>query len=165
MVNGKQKGAAFERKICKELSLWISDGKYTDVFWRSAMSGGRTTVAKARGEVLGAQVGDISSVRREGHELTDRFVVECKCYASLQLDKLIVDSGRLLKFWHEISAIALDHGKEAMLIAQQKRSPTLLCVSTWAISRGHWPLPKLSIPSHEMHTFLLNDLVQKPPPW
>ena len=49
---GKAKGSSFERLICKELSLWITGGEHQDVFWRSAMSGGRSTVAMKKGDKL-----------------------------------------------------------------------------------------------------------------
>jgi len=48
---GKAKGASFERDICRRLSLWVSAGKQEDVFWRSAMSGGRSTVADSSSQI------------------------------------------------------------------------------------------------------------------
>ena len=60
----KQKGAEFERKICKQLSRWI-DSNREDLFWRSAMSGGRATLKSNKGEVSG-QAGDITSIDKIG---------------------------------------------------------------------------------------------------
>jgi len=37
---GKNKGSSFERKICKELSLWWSGGKSDSIFYRTGGSGG-----------------------------------------------------------------------------------------------------------------------------
>jgi hypothetical protein len=77
MSNGrsKAKGSSFERDICKRLSLWVSDGEEQDCFWRSAMSGGRSTVANRRGVKLNRQAGDITSTSPEGHALTDKFFI------------------------------------------------------------------------------------------
>ena len=41
---GKEKGSSFERLVCKRMSMWLSKGERDDLFWRSAMSGGRATV-------------------------------------------------------------------------------------------------------------------------
>src|SRR5215216_6431446 len=38
------KGPQWEREVCRALSLWVTNGERVDVFWRSAMSGGRATV-------------------------------------------------------------------------------------------------------------------------
>ena len=32
---GKQKGSAFEREICKKLSLWFTENERDDIFFRS----------------------------------------------------------------------------------------------------------------------------------
>jgi hypothetical protein len=53
---GKQKGSQFERDVCRELSLWVSHGKQEDVYWRSAMSGGRSTVAALKGARSGLRL-------------------------------------------------------------------------------------------------------------
>ena len=74
---GKQKGSSFERKICKELSLWITDGERDDLFWRSSNSGGRATIVAVDG-TRHTQSGDISAIHPLGHAFTETFVVECK---------------------------------------------------------------------------------------
>src|ERR1700686_1673675 len=114
---GKGKGSSFERKVCKALSLWVSAGKHVDLFWRSAMSGGRATVAHRRqivqSEAAGTtwpsappvrQAGDITAVAPEGHKLTDLFLVECKHYRDLDFDLFIFKKGRLYQFWKTAQA-------------------------------------------------------------
>ena len=47
------KGSEFEREMCKCLSLWWTDSKRDDVFWRSAQSGGRAP--RGRGLMSGTE--------------------------------------------------------------------------------------------------------------
>lgn len=140
---GKQKGAAFEREVCKKLSLWVSGGKQEDVFWRSAVSGGRSTVAATKGKRLAAQAGDISCISPAGDYFHSLFFVECKHYANLGLDSLFIGKGNLADFWKIAKQESEKYGKHPMLIAKQNRYPTILCLD-WGglnkvfISREMW---------------------------
>lgn len=123
----KQKGSAFEREVCKQLSRWVSHGKREDLFWRSAMSGGRATVAGRRGTTLASQAGDISSVDKAGHVLTNEFYFETKHVKDIALDKFIVTgSGPLANYWKIAYREARAYNKEAVIIIRQNRFPTLL---------------------------------------
>jgi hypothetical protein len=123
---GKQKGAAFEREVCVALSRWISDNKRDDIFWRSAMSGGRSTVAKKRGKMLATQAGDLSAIDPLGHGFIDRFVVECKHLKSLRLESAIKGNGILLDIWDKLDLGSRCLAKEAFLIMKQNNWPILL---------------------------------------
>lgn len=127
MSYGKKKGSAFERDVCRKLSLWVSRGKKSDLFWRSAMSGGRATVARHKGESV-RQAGDITAVAPEGHVLTDRYYVECKFYRDLDiLSFLFHNKGKLAGFWKDTVRESDRHNcREPMLIAKQNNFPTLL---------------------------------------
>jgi|ERR1700722_1819018 len=129
MVNSKQKGASFEREVCVALSLWLSDGAQEDVFWRSAMSGGRSTVAFKRGKRLATQVGDITCIHPLGQKLVDAFALECKAYSSLDYQGLLTGKGNLLAFWAEITEQARRYEKQPMLFARQNRLPTTVCLT------------------------------------
>src|SRR4249919_3894092 len=95
---GKQKGSVFERQVCRRLSLWVTNNEKQDVFWRSAMSGGRATVA--RGKVR--QCGDVCAVAEEGYAFCNSWFVECKHVRSLNLDSFLIKStGALDKFWRK----------------------------------------------------------------
>jgi hypothetical protein len=119
---GKQKGAQFERDICKRLSLWVSGGQHEDLFWRSAMSGGRASVGKKRGKEHRRQAGDISAVSLEGCSLTDRFYVECKFVKNLGLELfLLEDRGPIAAFWSEAVGQARRFKKMPLLIMKQNR--------------------------------------------
>jgi hypothetical protein len=127
-MNNKQKGSAFERLVCRKLSVWVSgDERRGDLFWRSAMSGGRATLARKRGETSRI-AGDIAAVSPEGHALTDFFYVECKHLKSLDLTALVCTGrGALALHWHACCASADYQSKKPMLIAKQNMQPTLLC--------------------------------------
>jgi len=117
--SGKAKGSEYERSICKKLSLWLTNGKKEDCFWRSAMSGGRATVAKKAGRDI-RQAGDITAVAPEGHALTDYYYIECKFYKNLNIDSFILDGkGQLAKFWYTTIIEAAKHHRQPILIAKE----------------------------------------------
>jgi hypothetical protein len=142
---GKQKGGEFEREICKLLSLWVTGNKHKDVFWRSAMSGGRATVAHKRGDLLDYQGGDISSIHPDGHKLTAYFCIECKFHRDLEFGLLLFGRGKLARFWKEACSTANRHSRQPMLIAKQNRFETkvLLLIDS--------PLLALDVPRTILH--------------
>jgi len=120
---GKNKGGAFERAVCKQLSLWVSKGKRTDLFWRTAGSGSRATVMKQS-----THAGDIAATLPEGHILTDVFVIECKFYRNLRLESLLTDkpAGILPAAWEKLEQQARKLSKLPLLIAKQNNTKTLI---------------------------------------
>lgn len=127
--SGKAKGGGFERLVSKRLSLWVSGGKDEDLFWRSALSGGRATVALKKGQTLKRQSGDISSVGEGGHVLTNFWYLECKFYANLDiLNFIFLGRGKLQKFWKTALKEAKRYDKLPMLIAKQNRFPIIVVV-------------------------------------
>lgn len=125
---GKAKGASFERHIAKLLSLWVTDGEREDVFWRSAMSGGRATVRNRDGMKINVrQAGDICAVSFEGHNLVDNYYIELKHVKKLALDQFIVKgTGPLAGFWKIAEREARKHGKSPVIIARQNGWPDLV---------------------------------------
>ena len=119
---------AFEREVCVKLSLWISEGKQEDCFWRSSMSGGRSTVAAAKGKRLAAQAGDISCIHPIGQPFIDQFMVECKSYRDLQYEGLVTGKGALATFWRTAQYEAIKYEKSPLLIARQNQQPSIACV-------------------------------------
>lgn len=126
---GKAKGASFERSVCKALSLWVSHNKHEDVFWRSAMSGGRSTVAYAKGKRLAEQAGDITCIHPIGQAFANRFLMECKTYRDLQYYGLLSSKGNLVKFWREACRQAQRYGKLPLMVAKQNQQPATVCLS------------------------------------
>lgn len=78
MPNGARKGSAFEREICKKLSLWWTNGKRDDVFWRSSQSGGRATTRAKQGKTTAGSYGDICALDPIGAPLLEAFTIELK---------------------------------------------------------------------------------------
>jgi len=123
---GHSKGAGFERQICKTLSLWVSKGQSADVYWRSAMSGGRATVQHRKGVSI-RQAGDICAVAPEGHTLTEKYFIECKHVRNLDvLSFLLVNKGHLANYWKVACAQARTHKRKPMIIAKENHSPILV---------------------------------------
>ncbi len=128
------KGAQFERETCVKLSEWVTDGKKKDVFWRTAMSGGRATVFKKKGALF-RQSGDICAVSPEGHDLTDKYFFELKFYADLNFPGFFVKgTGPLGEFWSKAQDEAHDYGLKPILIVKQNRMPIL-----WIANKHHMP--------------------------
>lgn len=131
MVNSKQKGADWERKCCQQLSLWVSNKTREDVYWRSAMSGGRATSrsrrARRKGQLV-AHAGDISATHEMGHALLAHFLIECKFYRDLKWDVLVNgDIGKSELIWLIPQRQAAEYGRCPMVIAKANmRQPLVL---------------------------------------
>jgi hypothetical protein len=124
---GKDKGSNFERSISRQLSLLVSDGKRTDCFWRSAMSGGRATLQLNQDIINQAQAGDISAISREGLWLIDNYQIECKHYADLEFASgFLSNTGKLFSFWGSLTKDSLRRGKNPLLIAKQNNRPIVM---------------------------------------
>lgn len=78
MAKGAGKGSAYERSIAKQLSLWWSDGRADDLFWRSSQSGGRATTRAKSGKTTANACGDLCAQSKEGQDLLDLFTIEIK---------------------------------------------------------------------------------------
>lgn len=128
------KGSQFEREICVRLSEWVTNGEKKDVFWRTAMSGGRATVFKKRGAIF-RQSGDICAVAHEGHALTDEYFFETKFYADLNFPAFFIKAkGPLGEFWTRARDEAKSYGLKPVLIVKQNRMPIL-----WIVKKTHMP--------------------------
>ena len=73
------KGSAFERQICKELSLWWTYEDRDDIFWRTSNSGGRAIRRSKKKKQTFGQYGDIQAVDPIGQPLMDVLTFELKC--------------------------------------------------------------------------------------
>jgi hypothetical protein len=163
-MNSKAKGGKFERDICKALSHWVSNHKRDDLFWRSAMSGGRSTVAAKSGKKLNAQCGDITSVDPMGNSLTDWCYFECKHLRKCSLDDLVkrnYGKGSLLAIWHKTRHEALRYDdRNPVLIFRQNLWPTVLCTDGTGIDFfDAEDLVFAAAPPHHMYFVRFDDLM------
>jgi hypothetical protein len=76
----KQKGGAFERDVCRDLTAWwTGDPKRDVIFWRTSQSGGRATARARKGKKAAkAHCGDLYAVDEEGAPLTRLVTFELK---------------------------------------------------------------------------------------
>ena len=133
-MNPQSKGSQFEREIAVKLSLWVSHGQRRDIFWRTAMSGGRATVHRKKGSLY-RQSGDICSVDLDGHSLTDVFYFELKHYKTLELPSFFGrGKGTLAKFWERAVDEAKFYRMKPVMIVKQNRFPVL-----WICQRSQLP--------------------------
>ena len=126
---GKQKGAQFERDVCKQLSRWLSGGEREDLFWRSAMSGGRTTVRTKQGKHdADNQAGDVTAIDPVGKRLTDVFLIECKYYREWNWRGLLRHQGNLWKVVEQLTGQAASFGRHPMLFLRENLCPLRILV-------------------------------------
>lgn len=126
-MNGKRKGSQYERDLCRKLSMWISSDKNPNLLWRSAMSGGRSTLAKKKGGMNKEQAGDISAIHPDGNKLTDHVYLEAKNYKDIGLANFFMGRpGTLTTFWVDTLAAAVYNEKTPMLIVKQNFYPEIV---------------------------------------
>lgn len=160
----KQKGAAFERLICRKLSMWISRGTNSDLFWRSAMSGGRATVAWTKKDKTVKSSGDITATDAAGYLFTAAFSVECKSYKDYTLDALIFNrKGGLPEFWRQCRRDANRSMKQPLLIVKKNNYQEIVCVSATGMKMLgiDMSMIKAIFPAVDMHILLLSDLIEQ----
>lgn len=75
---GSKKGSSFEREICKQLSLWWTEGSRDDIFWRTAGSGGRATNRAKVGKETSGAYGDLTFTNPIGADLLKLCCFELK---------------------------------------------------------------------------------------
>jgi len=76
---GSQKGSQFERDMAREISLWWTDGKDNDAFWRVLGSGGMATnKVKAGKSITNASFNDIEAKTADAFSFTNKVICELK---------------------------------------------------------------------------------------
>lgn len=130
-TNAKAKGGGYERSVCKRLSQWVSKLAREDVFWRSAMSGGRARVHFGKREAnMRAQCGDVTAIHQLGNLLTRVFVIECKHLKDLEFQRLPFGrKGMVGSMWGETLQDAKDFRRLPMMVALQNRQTDVVVLS------------------------------------
>lgn len=124
---GHDKGAGFERDMCRFLSNWISGGQRDDIFWRSAGSGGLATQAAKKGKIKEFSSSDIAPTHKLAYDLLEIFTIECKFYADMHLQDLPYDRvSNIATFWKQAKSDAQRVNKEPLMLAKQNRRPILV---------------------------------------
>jgi hypothetical protein len=124
---GKEKGGSFERVVCRKLSMLVSEGERTDLYWRSAMSGGRARLQLNKEIINQTQAGDISAIGELGFWLINTYTIEVKHYKDLQLASgFLNNTGFLFNFWDKLKDDCRLTGKLPLMVAKQNHRPTLM---------------------------------------
>jgi hypothetical protein len=125
--NSKAKGSEFERKVCRVLSLFWSDGKATDLCWRSAASGARGTVSRTKTQ---GYHGDLVSTDPSIDPLFRVFCFEVKHYKDFNVSESIRGNKgcKLLAFWRQAVRSARLSGRFPVLIVKPNFLDELLFV-------------------------------------
>lgn len=133
---GANKGSSFEREICKELSLWWTDGDRDDIFWRTAGSGGRATNRMKRGLSTSGAYGDIMAVDASGADLLRLVCFELKrgygqwCVLDAVDRRPGSKPSMVESFWMQASRSALDaNARYAVVIFRRDQKQTMIMSS------------------------------------
>lgn len=121
---GKAKGSAFEREVCKKLTIWVTGQEKPYVFWRSPSSGSVATIAQSSNIS-----GDIISVKEDGNFFTDVFSIECKDgYPDAEIMKIFKNNKNdiIQEFWKQCITDARKANKQGMLIFKKKGFPIIV---------------------------------------
>jgi hypothetical protein len=147
------KGAKFEREVCVKLSRWVSQGQRIDLFWRTAMSGGRATVYGRNVR----QCGDVCAVAPEGHDFSDRYFTEIKHRQHLDIHGLLSGTGNLIKFWRKTCRQAAMYNRIPLMIAKQDRLPAIACCDRHLLMYPPW----LTANVYDLHIYRFEDLLKR----
>lgn len=135
---GKDKGAGYERECARVLSIWVSEGKSKDLFWRSAASGAMATMRAKQGKDVGPHAGDLIPVGQEGSGFMDAFCVECKRVKSMNWVDLIynrldvIDSMPPIdQFWNQAVSQGGDSNRRPFLMFREDRKPDLIGIDAY----------------------------------
>ena len=127
--SGMKKGGKYERLICKRLSLWWTENKRDDIFWRTAGSGGRATQRKKNKQDTYGQHGDVQATDPIGEPLTMLCSIEIKCgYSSNTFSELLEKNQNpkvkacLYQKFIEQAEISAEAGKTYAWIVISKRN-------------------------------------------
>jgi hypothetical protein len=161
---GKRKGSAYERAVCKKLSLWISTGLREDLLWRSASSGAVHTISRKKGsKAYASQAGDIAAIDTEGEPFAKLFAVECKHYADLQLQNIVMGTKSILEdFVLKHFKLAKAVNKVPLLIVRQNRSKDLL-IGPGFFEKQFLTVDSIYIKRHNYCIFNLDNFITEMP--
>lgn len=157
-MNPKVKGGTYEREIAKKLSLWVTNLASDDLFWRSAMSGGRGTLRKSDNAV-----GDICAIDPRGAKICQELFFECKHLKEASLDSTIRGKGPIYDFWNTAVKQARSHSRFPVLIVKKNNLPDLFITCNMVVSYLQ-KRPRAIINSngdgnYTMNVYLLKDIL------
>jgi len=188
-MSGKSKGGDFEREIAVKLSLWFTENKRDDIFYRSQSSGARATQRNKSKKTTEGQYGDIAATCKEGESLIKIWSIECKTgYSSKSklkdgtkkitnwdiLDLLDSKSQEPMfaQMWNQCVIDAEISTREPILIFRRERKLPLICITGQYYSRLtnwfnipgfmkiHFDLSNLYYPYNKVAIIKLDDFLK-----
>jgi hypothetical protein len=155
---GSGKGGAFERKIAKRLSLWLTNGTDSSQLVRSVLSGGWGGNKAAR------HSGDLAANGEAGERFRNRFVVECKHYKVIDLwDCLTCAPGQnIVGWWTKLVKEADDNDRHPLLIYRTNFRPIMVGLRIGDVCAPQDTLI-MEIPRYSLATFPLDIFLETPP--
>ncbi len=142
------KGSNFEREICKLLSLWWTNNKRDDVFWRTSGSGARaTTRSKTKQKTFG-QYGDVQATDPIGQPLIDLCTIEIKrgysksTFADL-IEESTIANAKPCMYAQFIKQAREDHNRAGsfswmLIIKRDRRKPIIIIPYTMFYTLQSW---------------------------
>lgn len=141
MAGGSKKGSPFEREVCKTLSLWWTEGKRDDVFYRTGGSGGRATKRGRIGKTTVNHDGDVQASDPVGIPLMRLMAIEIKRgYNSTTLQDIVdaphprIGTKPPVPTWVQWFQQAQESARHARatgwaVIARRDKRRTVICLS------------------------------------
>lgn len=132
MKNPKAKGSAFERKVAKDLSLWLTAGADARQLIRSVLSGGwsmRGAPVTKSSEERWRQVGDLAPNGPSGEAFRARYAIECKHRKRIVIDHVwscTSEKEGLKAWWRKLDDECQEVGIAPMLIFRSNGRDVLL---------------------------------------
>lgn len=154
------KGSDYERELCIEFSVWWSDRRRDDIFWRASGSGARAKVRGRAGRNTAGQHGDICATDPSGAPFIDIFTIEIKRGYSAQNIHDIIDRGPALavQLWDNFFDQVLESHEQAgsyawMVINKRDRRRAMVYTPNYAITAlrkvgafaGGKPMPYINL--------------------
>lgn len=174
---GASKGAAYERTLAVLLSMWLTDGEREDVLWRTAMSGGRATVARRKGRSAESQAGDLQPTDSVGDWFCSTFLIEAKRYKAFDWARDITEarSARPAKATQRILEIVMHTVDEAeragrkapLCFLRADRKPDIILTDHrgWDILKAggttNMPEPEISWPFRNIVGWRLDSVIPR----
>lgn len=143
-----KKGGEYEREFAKELSLWFSKGKSSDIFWRTPGSGGRAKFRGRQGHTTANQHGDLMATDPSGIQLLNLLVLELKRGYSDQTIQDLLDRPKKYKKGKLAQNFFLEWLDQVSESAQQAGTPFWLLI--W---RRDYAEPLLIFPEELLPVF------------
>ena len=129
------KGSAFERDVCRVLSLWWTHNERDDVFWRTSGSGARAKTRSKKEQQTFGQYGDVQATDPIGQPLIDLCTIELKRgYSNVDLTYILdkPENAKQQTYESFIEQVKTDYhnakSKTWMLITKRDRRNTLVTI-------------------------------------